>query len=186
MTDLPQSSPATLAKLGTIMQISYVPDDYDAALDYWTQKMGAGPFFHTEGVDVENVKYRGQPSDIQFSMAIGYWGDVQVELIRPDNDAPSMFKDWREKGLQGVQHLCIIVDDLAEARQITESKGGIVIQEVSLPGGVGGAFYADYGGGPGTIIEYLQIPQAGRDGFAAMRQAHLDWDGKTNPVIGKD
>lgn len=68
----------------------------------------------------------------------------------------------------------------------TEEAGGEIIQEVSLPGGVGGAFYADYGGGPGTIIEYLQIPQAGIDGFAAMRQMHLDWDGQTNPVIGKD
>lgn len=179
-------SSATLAGLGSIMQISYVPDDYDSALEYWTKKMGAGPFFHTEGVEVENVKYRGEPSDIQFSMAIGYWGDVQVELIRPDNDAPSMFKDWREKGLQGVQHLCVIVGDLNEARALTEQAGGTVIQEVSLPGGVGGAFYADYGGGPGTIIEYLQIPQPGLDGFAAMRQAHLDWDGVSNPVIGKE
>jgi len=179
-------SGATLAGLGSIMQISYVPDDYDAALDYWTQKMGAGPFFHTEGVEVEDVKYRGEASDIQFSMAIGYWGDVQVELIRPDNDAPSMFKDWREKGLQGVQHLCVMVADLGEARTLTEEAGGEVIQEVSLPGGVGGAFYADYGGGPGTIIEYLQIPQPGLDGFAAMRQAHLDWDGVSNPVIGKE
>jgi len=49
-------NPASLAKLGTIMQISYVPEDYDAALDYWTQKMGAGPFFHTEKVEVENVR----------------------------------------------------------------------------------------------------------------------------------
>ncbi|MEL6875823.1 MAG: VOC family protein [Pseudomonadota bacterium] len=179
-------SPATLAKLGTIMQISYVPEDYDAALEYWTTKMGAGPFFHTEGVQVENVKFRGEPSDIQFSMAIGYWGDIQVELIRPDNDAPSMFREWREKGLQGVQHLCLIVDDLAHARALTEEAGGEVIQEVSLPGGVGGAFYGDYGGGPGTIIEYLQIPQPGLDGFEAMRQAHLAWDGKTNPVIGRE
>ena len=46
--------PASLAKLGTIMQISYVPEDYDAALDYWTSKMGAGPFFHTEKVEVED------------------------------------------------------------------------------------------------------------------------------------
>ncbi|MEM8918246.1 MAG: VOC family protein [Pseudomonadota bacterium] len=178
-------SPATLAKLGTIMQISYVPDDYDAALEYWTSKMGAGPFFHTEGVQVENVKFHGEPSDIQFSMAIGYWGDIQVELIRPDNDAPSMFREWREKGLQGVQHLCLIVDDLADARALTEEAGGEVIQEVSLPGGVGGAFYADYGGGPGTIIEYLQIPQPGLDGFEAMRQAHFAWDGTTDPVIGR-
>ncbi|NRD90237.1 hypothetical protein C8024_13350 [Sphingopyxis sp. BSNA05] len=55
---------------------------------------------------MENVKYRGEPSDIQFSMAIGYWGDVQVELIRPNNDAPSMFKDWREKGLQA-SSICV-------------------------------------------------------------------------------
>lgn len=185
MSTSPATNPPSLAGLGTIMQISYVPEDYDAALEYWTGTMGAGPFFHTEAVQVENVKFRGEPSDIQFSMAIGYWGDVQIELIRPDNDAPSMFKEWRAKGLQGVQHLCIIVDDLGQARQITETKGGTVIQEVSLPGGVGGAFYADYGGGPGTIIEYLQIPQAGLDGFASMRQAHLDWDGVSNPVIGK-
>ncbi len=176
---------SSLAKLGQIMQISYVPDDYDAALDYWTQKMGAGPFFHTEKVELENVKFRGEPSDIQFSMAIGYWGDIQIELIRPNNDAPSMFKEWRATGLQGVQHLCIVVDDLAHARQMNIDLGGTILQEVSLPGGVGGAFYADQGGGPGTIVEYLQIPEAGLQGFAAMRQAHLDWDG-SNPVIGRE
>ena len=180
------SGPPTLAALGQIMQISYVPDDYDAALDFWTGTMGAGPFFHNENVQLEDVKYRGQPSDIQFSMAIGYWGDMQIELIRPDNDAPSMFRDWREAGRAGVQHLCVLVDDLAEARARAEQAGGAIVQEVSLPGGVGGAFYADYGGGPGTIVEYLDIPKEGRDGFAMMRAAHRDWDGKTDPVRGRD
>ena len=80
-------SPATLAKPRHDHADQLCAEDYDAALEYWTTKMGAGPFFHTEGVQVENVKFRGEPSDIQFSMAIGYWGEIQVELIRPDNDA---------------------------------------------------------------------------------------------------
>jgi len=185
MTD----SPATLAKLGQIMQISYVPADldaYDKALEYWTQTMGAGPFFHTEDVDVENSMFRGKPSDIKSRMAIGYWGDIQIELIQQKNDAPSMFQEWKAAGHSGVHHLCIVVDSLADARAMVEASGGEVIQEVSLPGGVGGAFYADFGGGPGTIIEYLDLPQAALDGFEAMRQAHLAWDGKTDPVIGRE
>ena len=34
---------ASLAALGPIMQLSYCPRDYDAALSYWIG-MGAGPF----------------------------------------------------------------------------------------------------------------------------------------------
>lgn len=175
---------ASLAALGPIMQLSYCPRDYDAALRYWIG-MGAGPFFELHHVQLENIKFRGEPSDIDFSMALGYLGDIQIELIRQHNDAPSMYTEWLAEGREGVQHMCVLVDDIAEARRRVGVTGGTVLQEGELPGGAGAVIYVDTGGGPGTVMEYLQIGQAGRDGFAMMREAHRNWDG-TDPIRGRN
>ena len=70
-----------IAQLGGIMQLAYVPADPDAALAHWL-KIGAGPFFALDHVQLEDVRYRGRPAEIDFSMVLGYWGDLQVEIIR--------------------------------------------------------------------------------------------------------
>ena len=80
-----------LKALGDIIQIAYLPTDFDAALEYWTKTMGVGPFFLLENVQLGEMKYMGEPTDAVFTIAIGYWGDIQIELIRPENDAPSIY-----------------------------------------------------------------------------------------------
>ena len=180
------SAPApgdSLAGLGPVMQLSFCPADYDAALAHWIA-LGAGPFFEMHHVALENVKFRGLPSPIDFSMALGYLGDIQIELIRQHNDAPSMYTEWRAEGREGLQHMCVLVDDIAEARRRVAAQGGTVLQEGDLPGGAGAVIYVDTGGGPGTVMEYLQIGEAGRQGFAMMREAHRTWDG-SDPVRGR-
>ena len=39
-----------IAQLGAVMQIAYVPADFDAALRFWIDIMGVGPFFVREHV----------------------------------------------------------------------------------------------------------------------------------------
>jgi hypothetical protein len=173
----------SLAALGPVMQLSYCPADYHAALDHWIS-IGAGPFFEASHVRLEEVKFRGQPSNIDFSMALGYLGDIQIELIRQHNGAPSMYTEWRAEGREGVQHMCVLVDNIDEARQRVERAGGIVLQEGRLPNAAGAVIYADTGGGPGTVMEYLQIGEAGRQTFAMMRDAHRHWDG-SDPIRGR-
>lgn len=173
----------SLAALGPIMQLSYCPADYDAALAYWIG-MGAGPFFEMAHVRLDNLKFRGKPSEIDFSMALGYLFDIQIELIRQHNDAPSMYTEWRSEGREGVQHMCVLVDNIDEARRRVVQAGGTVLQEGTLPDGQGAVIYADTGGGPGTVMEYLQIGAAGHAGFAMMRDAHRMWDG-SDPIRGR-
>lgn len=177
------SAQGSLAALGPIMQLSYCPADYDAALAYWIG-MGAGPFFEMAHVRLDNLKFRGQPSAIDFSMALGYLGDIQIELIRQHNDAPSMYTEWRSEGREGVQHMCVLVDDIDAARRRVADVGGTVVQEGTLPDGQGAVIYVDIGGGPGTVMEYLQIGAAGHAGFAMMRDAHRTWDG-SDPIRGR-
>lgn len=171
-------NPQRLAGLGAVMQIAYVPADFDAALRFWIETMGVGPFFVREHVQLEQVLYRGELSCPDFDMALAYWGDVQIELIRQHNDAPSIYRDWRAAGGQGVQHLCVMVEDMAQTRRMVAGKGGTIVQEVLMPASAGEAIYVDLGGGPGTMIEYIRLDPARLAGFEAMRSAAAQWDGQ--------
>jgi methylmalonyl-CoA/ethylmalonyl-CoA epimerase len=166
-----------LSAIGPVMQIAFVPDDFDAALAHWTQVMGVGPFFLIENIKLPDSLYLGQPNECVFSIALAYWGDVQIELIRQENDAPSIYRGAEGKGLH---HSCILTDDIAAARKVAEDAGARVLVEgrVDLDGAV---LYVDTIGGPGSIIEILQ-PATGADAlFAMIKAAGRDWDG-TDPL----
>src|SRR5947207_1962468 len=141
------------------MQMAYVPGDFDRALRFWTETIGAGPFFAIDHVKLERVRYRGEPSDIDFSMMLGYWGDMQIELIRQHNDSPSIFKTWRDEGREGLHHVCVLVDDMAPVREMYKNACVAAVQEALVPGG-GEVVYLNTGGGPGSLVEVLK-PGAG-------------------------
>ena len=86
------------------MQIAFVPEDFDAAITYWTEVMGVGPFFLIENIQLPDSRYLGEPNHCNFSIALAYWGDVQIELIRQENDAPSIYRG--AKGQSGCGVLC--------------------------------------------------------------------------------
>lgn len=175
------TAPSSLiAQLGTVMQIAFVPGDFDAAVRHWTETMGVGPFFLLEHVGLVNTKHHGVASEIDFSIAIAYWGDLQVELVQQHNQAPSIYKTWLDEGREGLHHVCILVDDMAKARAVCAAAGAKVAQEAEVPGG-GSVIYVDTGGGPGSLLEILQPPQASLDGFAYIREQCRQWDG-TNPL----
>jgi len=165
----------TLASLGDIMQLAYVPSDFDAAVKHWTEVIGAGPFFLLPNVSLPGGRYRGAASDPVFTMALGYWGDMQIELIRPENDAASIYRGEYAVG-DGLHHVCVLVDSIAEARARCAEVDAEIIFEAPV-GDSGGVIYADPGTGPGTLVELLE-PQAGtRELFAMMRDAAKNWDG---------
>ncbi|MFA7585580.1 MAG: VOC family protein, partial [Novosphingobium sp.] len=66
-----------ITALGPVGQLAYLPSDFDAAVKYWTETMGVGPFYLIPNVQLGGMKYKGQPTDAVFSIAIAYWGDIQ-------------------------------------------------------------------------------------------------------------
>ena len=171
--------PAGFAALGPIMQLAYVPQDFDSALRYWTEKVGAGPFFMLEHVKLDDVKFRHAPSAPDFSMALGYWGDMQIELIKQHNDAPSIYKEWHDAGREGIHHVCIVVDDMQAARAAADRARAEVVQEGSIPGGE--VIYVDPGRDAGMLIELVKLPPEALQGFAYMREQARGWDG-SDPI----
>jgi catechol 2,3-dioxygenase-like lactoylglutathione lyase family enzyme len=165
-----------IAKLGEVMQLAFVPDDFDAALAHWTKTIGAGPFFLLENVSLPNARYLGAPTGIVFTMALGYWGDMQIELIRPENGEPSHYRDLYGTG-NGLHHVCILVDSIVEARAACTAANATVVFEADV-GEAGGVIYADAGQGAGSLIELLQPQDGTRELFAMMRETHRTWDGQ--------
>jgi catechol 2,3-dioxygenase-like lactoylglutathione lyase family enzyme len=141
--------------------------------------MGAGPFFVFEHNKADWAYYRGQATEPDLTLALGHWGDMQIEIIRQNNDACSPYRDWRLTGQEGIHHVCILVDDLASVRAVCAEAGA----ELIFNGGAGGAewFYADTGGGPGTMLEMLKHTADSRALMGMIRDAARDWNG-SDPI----
>lgn len=167
--------PGKVSHLGEIMQLAYLPTDFEATLRYWTDTMGVGPFFEMKNIQLGDMRYRGAPSDARFTIAIAYWGDVQIELVRADNDGSSIYTgDYAVR--DRLHHICIMVESIEDARRACAEAGAEIIVEGQV-GEDGAVIYADFGGGPGHLVEMLQ-PMSGSEGlFDMIRQAARDWDG---------
>lgn len=169
-------SNAGIAALGPIMQLAFVPPDFEAAVKHWTRTMGVGPFFLMENVHLENMRYRGEPTQAHFDLALAYWGELQIELIRPCDTHPSIYTGEYADGLDGgLHHVCVLVDDIAEGYAACERNGAQVLIEGSL--GESKVIYADPGRGPGSLIEILQPAPESPGLFEMIRQACEGWDG---------
>lgn len=166
-----------IAALGPVMQLAFVPRDFDAAVNFWTRTIGAGPFYLREHIQADTFAYRGDSTPIDFDAAIGYWGDLQIELIRQHDDTPSIFRNSPYAHRDGLHHVCIAVDDMTRARSVCASLDADVLQEATFRGGAAEIVYVDTGGGPGTLVELWRGDDAGRAYFARARDVHRSWDG---------
>lgn len=164
-----------ITRLGPVGQLAYLPTDFDAAVRYWTETMGVGPFFLMENVALGDCKYRGVPTGAVFSIAIAYWGDVQIELIRAENAEPSIYTG-EYAVTDRLHHICIFVDSIAEARAACAQAGAEVLVEGKV-GQDGEVIYVDAGQGPGHVIELLQNMTGADAIFQMIKDAGKDWDG---------
>jgi methylmalonyl-CoA/ethylmalonyl-CoA epimerase len=165
-----------ITALGPVGQLAYLPSDFDAAIKYWTQTMGVGPFYMLQNVALGEMKYKGQPTGSVFSIAIAYWGDIQIELIRAENDEPGLYTgEYAVK--DQLHHICVFVDSIVEARDACAKVGAEILVEGTV-GDDGAVIYVDPGAGPGHVIELLQNMTGADAIFQMIKDAGKGWDGK--------
>ena len=118
------------------MQVCWLVPDLEAAIDTWATTAGVGPFFWFDGVPFEDGRHRGVPAEFPASTAaIAYAGDVQIELVCQENDAPGVFRDVFPLGEHGLHHLARICHDYEAERDAFVAQG----HEVAFEGTVGGS-----------------------------------------------
>ena len=171
-------------KFGRIAQTAYVVKDIEAALRHWTDVMGVGPWFYREDVPLETFTYHGEPSGLEMSIALGYDGDMQYELIQQRNDAPSVYKDFMEKVGYGQQHYGFLVDDLDASVEVARANGYQMEQEGFITNSGGFVYMSTGAVGTypfGTMIEFIPMTDSRRTNCPIIQSWSGDWDG-SDPV----
>jgi hypothetical protein len=166
---------------GPVMQNAFVVDDLDAALGHWIEKMGVGPFYVFQHVQFKDIFFRGNPASIDMTAAIAYWGDVQIELIKQHDDAPSIYREFRSAGQRGMQHMGVICSNLDQDLSRLRALGIAPVQWGSMPTGMRFA-YVNSDFHPGAMIELIEAGPVINDYFKMMKEAAERWDG-TNAII---
>lgn len=165
---------------GATAQLGLVVEDFDAAIAHWTGVHGVGPFFHFRNVAVDDYRYRGQPGPAPVvSIAFGYSGDVQVEIIAQHNDAPSCYREFLDSGRQGIHHVSSFLDttgfDAAHAAMLANGNAEL---HAGAIGGIRFAYF-DTDTAPGACV--CEISESGQAEvkalFDSFREAAREWDG---------
>jgi methylmalonyl-CoA/ethylmalonyl-CoA epimerase len=163
---------------GPVMQNAFVVDDLEAAIHQWSRKLGVGPFFVFEHIKFDPLIFRGHRSDCDMSAAIAYWGDLQIELVQQHNQAASIYKEFKDRGSHGLQHMAVMTEDLDAHLAQLKQLDILPVQHGQVAGGGARFAYVNSDFMPGTMIELVESGAAILGYFKAMREAAAAWDGK--------
>jgi len=166
---------------GGIMQTAFVVEDIHASIAHFQRDCGAGPFFLLDHFLGEGQFYRGSASTADVTIAMGFAGHMQIELIQPLDGNPSVYRETIEQRGYGFHHFGIACADVDADLRDYEARGYALAFRAAVPTG-GSVAYLE--GGDGAAPGFLELIPAtpGMDGhFTRMWRAALDWDG-SEPV----
>jgi hypothetical protein len=171
-------------RFGPIMQNAFVVPDLEAAIDFWARVMHVGPFYVFDHIRYSEIFFRGKPIAIDMSAAIAYSGDLQIELIRQHDDAPSIYSEFTRSGLAGMQHMGVMTDSVDRDLEDLKRIGVEAIQHGRTAWGARFAYLdtdVQPGAHPGAMLELIERGPAILGAFKAIRAAAESWDG-TEPL----
>ena len=172
---------------GPVVQLGYVFPNVEGALrDHLAA--GFGPFFRLPPTPIPSY-YGEERHDLVLSGAFAFAGGQQIELLRQDNDAPSIYRDFLARNPEGgLHHLAMWADDVWEKvrRLNTPEKRFEVVQQNVLgpdPERRNELYLApvDSARAPSLTVQIMEPTEANLEFFAFMREASENWDG-SDPI----
>lgn len=165
---------------GTVIQTAFIVEDIHSAMRQFTQIYGAGPWFLRERGRFPVQTYRGDPTNIELAIAMGYCGDMQYELIQQLDDLPSVYRDVVAQRGYGLHHFGIVFEDFDTGCACYRQQGFDLAYEAQVSGGARVAYFDTLKAFP-AMVEVIEYKEATRQMFGAFREAAHNWDG-SEPV----
>ncbi len=167
--------------MGGVIQTAFVVEEIHASIAHFQRDCAAGPFFLLDHFLGDGQVYRGAQSTADVAIAMGFVGHMQIELIQPLDDNPSVYRDTIEERGYGFHHFGVACEDVDGAMADYLARGYTLAFKAAVPTG-GSVAYLE--GGSSAAPGFLELipATAGMDThFTAMWQAAQGWDG-TDPV----
>jgi hypothetical protein len=163
-----------------IMQMAYVVEDIHRAMKLWSEKLRVGPWFLLEHFTGEEPIYRGQPSRADTALAMSFAGHMNIELLQPNNAAPSVYREHIERHGYGFHHWGVATWHYDREVARYQAGGHDLVFHCHVPSG-GRVAYMDTTREMGAYTEFIELGGAFEDVFGRFYRASIGWDGK-DPV----
>ena len=170
-------------RYGPIRQLGYVVRDVRGAIVHWAKYHGVGPFILFEEAPLRDFRYRGKPTEARVAIALGQSGSVQIELIMPLDENPSLYREHLEQAGEGLQHVAYWTTDFAGLTEHAQKSG---LEEVlsGYTGDPAGRFAYYMGTGHmGSCIEISALSADKQRLFDQVANAARDWAGDLDTAI---
>jgi hypothetical protein len=165
---------------GGVIQMAYVVANIENSIDWWVKGLGVGPWFlldHFTGID---PIYRGERSTADVAIAMAFAGHMLIELIQPNDDHPSVYKELIFRKGHGFHHFGRASTDINRDIVALEQQGYQLAFRAGVPTG-GEVAYMDGGPNAPGFIELIEATPTMDECFTRFWQASVDWDGR-DPV----
>ena len=159
----------------TVIQHGYVVRDLEASLAFWKETMRAGPFFVVDNA-LEGLIYRGRPTSVRWTTALTYRGNMLIEIIRQNDDSPSIYREQLETRGPGFHHFMLKSSDF-DATLARFECGGCPPAFGRMGPGEERFMYVDALQSLGCFVELYDMAPGTLDLFGRIRSAHENWDG---------
>lgn len=119
-----------------IVQIGIVVRDIEAVSRAYADLFGVEKpqWFWTDEYERAHTEFYGQPSHARAKLAFFDMGNVQLELIEPD-EKPSTWRDFLDNCGEGVHHIAFMIKDMDGEIKKLERHGMRLIQRGDYEGG---------------------------------------------------
>jgi len=166
---------------GGIMQTAFVVEDIRASIQHFIRDCAAGPFFLLDHFLGPDQIYRGEPSKADVAIAMGFAGHMQIELIQPLDDHPSVYRETVRQRGYGFHHFGIACRDVDAELPAYLDRGYNLAFRAAVPTG-GAVAYLEQPGNPAPgFLELIPATPGMDEHFTGFWKASLGWDGK-DPV----
>ncbi len=163
---------------GPIRQIAWVVKDLEESVRNWMRVSGLGPWTMFRNVGMAGT-LDGQAAKVRMHVALGYQGDMEIELIEDLGAGASPYRTAAGEPMIGMHHVGWFSDDVAGDVARGTSRGMQVrfaaANEVTRV-----AYLADPRE-PKLLFEFIEMNAAMRSGFDARLAASRTWRGE-NPI----
>ena len=167
-------------KSGQVMQMAYTVKDMRTAIDWWIRNANVGPWFLLESFTGPEQRYRGEPTEADVQLAMSFAGHMNIELIQPKDNRPSVYRETIQARGYGFHHMALAVEDVEFERRKYHSLGYHDAFSTPVPSGGSVYFMGDGPEAPG-FIELIPATEGTDEMFTRYWRASVDWDGR-NPV----
>ncbi|MBT7951795.1 MAG: hypothetical protein HN764_09240 [Gammaproteobacteria bacterium] len=164
--------------LQNIVQIAYYVNDVEAAAQKAHATFGTGPFFIYKNIELLDVSYRGQKSELDHSSAYAQAGPLMIEFTQQNNNAPSAFTDMYPNHEEGFHHVAIFVDNVSEEMSSLNNEGYETVTHYFTRDGNVEVAFIDTRAVLGHMVELYKPVDALTRFYSAVAKSADNWDGK--------